>query len=393
MKKIFFIGLWVWHAASATLAQGTVDSVLAQIKSNNKTLITLNQFLVAKNIEYTTGLNLPNPKVDYDFLIGSPRGAGNQTDLVITQSFDLPQVYRARKQLAQERTAQTTIQIISARQDVLLRAKQLCVEAVYRTKLQSVLLLIHQNTQKWANDFQQRLDLGEGTILDVHKAQLELVDAQVSVQENNSALLQINLHLIELNGGSPLLFRDTVYESLAPVRDLAGLTAEILARDPQRLFWEHEKAVAQKEIELTKWLTYPTFDAGYHHQSILGQSFNGPHVGFTIPLLEHKNKVRSKQAQFTYAEATLQEHVQLKTAQIQKQYEKQRQLALVLENYQNVLSSSQYIHLLDRSLELGQITILDYFREMRDYYNLRKSFLKYEMEYQQALVELFKYRL
>lgn len=112
-----------------------------------------------------------------------------------------------------------------------------------------------------------------------------------------------------------------------------------------------------------------------------------------IPLQEHKNKVRSKQALLAYAESTFQEQIQLKTVQIQKQYEKQRQLALVLEDYQNVLSSSQYVHLLDKSLTLGQITTLDYFREMRDYYSLIKSHLKYEMEYQQALAELFKYQL
>lgn len=92
MKKIIYIILPLLISAMNVNGQTTIDSVLVNIAKNNKTIVANTKYWEAKKLEYQTGLTPYNPKVDYDYLIGTPSNAGNQTDFAITQSFDFPTV-------------------------------------------------------------------------------------------------------------------------------------------------------------------------------------------------------------------------------------------------------------------------------------------------------------
>lgn len=78
-------------------AQNRLDSILTSIAIHNKTIITNTKYWEAKTLAYQTGLSPSDPKVDYDYLIGTPANAGNQTDFAINQAFDFPSVYRKKK--------------------------------------------------------------------------------------------------------------------------------------------------------------------------------------------------------------------------------------------------------------------------------------------------------
>src|SRR5690606_20875786 len=69
-------------------AQSTIDSVLSIIAQNNTVIIANTKYWDAQKVLYKTGLGLYDPKADFDFLSGSPAGAGNQIDFTITQAFD-----------------------------------------------------------------------------------------------------------------------------------------------------------------------------------------------------------------------------------------------------------------------------------------------------------------
>jgi outer membrane protein, heavy metal efflux system len=51
--------------------------------------------------------------------------------------------------------------------------------------------------------------------------------------------------------------------------------------------------IGQQMVEVSKALNLPKFETGYHYQAMLGQRFNGLHLGLTIPLWENKNKVNA----------------------------------------------------------------------------------------------------
>ncbi|HNC33954.1 MAG: TolC family protein [Flavobacteriales bacterium] len=393
MKKIIYIILPLLISAMNVNGQTTIDSVLVNIAKNNKTIVANTKYWEAKKLEYQTGLTPYNPKVDYDYLIGTPSNAGNQTDFAITQSFDFPTVYARKKQLSNEQIKQAEFQLNANRQEVLLEAKIICIELIYRNKFNSELTTRKQNTEKWLTAFQKSLEKGQGNIMDVNKAKLQLIEINASFQENLSISNQLNQKLTELNGGVPIQFSDTAYSSFEFISDFETLEQEIEANDPVRKYLEQEKVIGQNEVSLSKSLTLPKIETGYHYQSILGQRFNGVHFGLTIPLWENKNIVKTQQAELILNEANLQDHINEHYYDIKQKYERMTNLKITLDEYQTLFSSLNNVELLDKSLSLGQISTIEYFMEMTYYYEALKNYLKTEMEYNKVVAELYKYQL
>jgi cobalt-zinc-cadmium efflux system outer membrane protein len=393
MKNIILIILPLFISSMNVNGQATIDSVLANIAKNNKTIIASTKYWEAKTLEYQTGLTPYNPKVDYDYLIGTPSNAGNQTDFTITQSFDFPTVYAQKKHLSNEQINQAEFHLNANRQEVLLEAKLICIELINCNKLNSELTIRKQNTEKWLTAFQKSLEKGHGNIMDVNKAKLQLIEINAAFQENLSISNQLNQKLTELNGGVPILFSDTAYSSFAFISDFETLEQEIEAKDPVREYLDQEKVIGQNEVSLSKSLALPKIETGYHYQSILGQQFNGVHFGLTIPLWENKNKVKTQQAELILNEANLQGHINEHFYDIKQKYERMTNLKITLDEYQILFSSLNNVELLDKSLSLGQISTIEYFMEMTYYYEALKNYLKTELEYNKVVAELYKYQL
>lgn len=393
MKNPFYIILFLLISAFSSNAQSTVDSVLSAIAKNNKTILADKQYREAQKLGFLTGLTPYNPKVDYDYLKGSPANAGNQTEFAVTQSFDFPTAYSKKKQLSKGKIAQAGFQHISMRQNVLLEAKIICIELVYRNKFQAELEKRRQNTEKWLGNFQTRLDKGEGNILDVTKAKLQLVEINAAYQENLSFLNQLNQKLTELNGGIIIEFNDRIYPSLPAIPSFSELEAENELNDPVRKYLEAEKVTGQKQVELARAMSLPKLETGYRYQAILGQTFQGFHFGITIPLWENKKKVETQAAGLVFADFNLQDHLNEHYYEIMQQYEKSTNLQHTVNEYETLFSSLNHVALLDISLSLGQISGIEYFMEMSYYYDAFLNYLITEKEYYQTVAELFKYQL
>lgn len=393
MKNPSYTILSLLIMAFSANAQSTVDSVLSTIAKNNKTILADEQYWEAQKLGFQTGLTPYNPKIDYDYLNGSPANAGNQTEFAVTQSFDFPTAYSKKKQLSKGKIAQAEFQQISMRQNVLLEVKTICIGLVYRKKFQAELEKRKQNTEKWLGNFQTRLDNGEGNILDVNKAKIQLVEINAAYQENRSFLNQLNQKLTELNGGILIEFNDTIYPSLPNVPSFSELESENEANDPVRKYLEAEKVTGQMQVELARAMSLPKLESGYRYQTILGQTFQGLHLGITIPLWENRKKVETQAASLVFADLNLEDHRNEHYYEIMQKYEKSQNLQITMNEYEMLFGSLNHATLLDKSLLLGQISSIEYFMEMSYYYDALLNYLKTEKEYHQTIAELYKYKL
>lgn len=390
-QSLFIILLIV--SVTKSNGQTTIDSVLENIEKNNKTIVVNTRYWEVKKLEYQIGLTPYDPKVDYDYLIGTPANAGNQTDFAITQTFDFPTAYARKKKLSNELIKQAEFHLSTNRQKVLLEAKLICIELIYRNKLNYELTIRKQNTEKWLAAFQKSLEKGQGNIMDVNKAKLQRIEIEAAAQENLSIINQLGQKLTELNGGVPIKFSDTAYSSSEFISDFETLEQEIKAKDPVRKYLEQEKVIGQHEVSLSKSLSLPKFDAGYRYQTILGQQFNGVHLGLTLPLWENKNKVNTQQAELILNEANLQDYTNEHYYNIRQKYERMTNLKITLAEYETLFSSLNNVELLDKSLFLGHISTIEYFMEMTYYYEALRNYLQTEMEYHKVVTELYRYRL
>ena len=375
-------------------AQSGLETALSDIARNNKTLQTQNKYWDAQKLLYNTGITLYDPVASYDFMRGSPYNiAGNQTDINVLQRFDFPTVYGKKKGLAGEQSKQADFNLTANRQQILLEAKKICIELIYRNKLNEKIVERKTRTEKFLTDFQTRLDKGEGNILDVNKAKLQLIEINKDFQLNISATNQLHQKLTELNGGIEIVFTDTIYPEYMPVPAFEELEETIEQNDPVRKYLEQQAVIAQKQIEVTKALTLPKFEAGFHYQGILGQQFYGGKVGVSIPLWENKNRVKQKQAELSVAELQVAQHKTEHYYDVKQLYEKYINLQKTVEDYEKVLSGINSIQLLDKALSFGEITTIQYFLEAGYFYQATNNYLLAEKEYNEAIAELYRYQL
>ena len=392
-NKINLISLLVLTFCVNANAQSTIDNVLTQIGKNNMSIKATAQFYEDRKLQFKTGNTPSDPFVEYDYLRGSPANAGNQHEFTVVQQFDFPMAYIKKSQLAKTQTAQTDYQLTAARQDVLLEAKKYCIQLVYHNKLQVQLNTQKQNTQKFLEDFQTRLNKGEGNILDVNKAKLQLIEIKKQFQENVSAINQLNQKLTELNGGIEISLPDTLYLLAPSIPEFAQLEKDYEKADPLLKILEEQKIISQKQLELSKSMRLPKLEIGYRYQDIQGQNYSGIHTGISIPLWESKNTVKQKKARLLLSDLELSAHTNEHYFHIKHIYEKYSNLKITLQEYQSVFSTLNNTSLLNKALELGEISTIQYFMEINYYSQALNNYLETEKDYYETIADLYKYQL
>jgi outer membrane protein TolC len=366
---------------------------MAEIERNNKGIQSNRKYWDAKRAEFKTGLTPYDPFVEYDYMWGSPVGAGNQRDFSVTQRLDFPTAYIRKKELSERQITQTDLQQQIFRQDVLLEAKLLVLKVIYLNKKAAELNRRLTNTQNLVSDYQKKLDRGDVIILDVNKARLQLLNIQneVKLSENEKQVLLTKLS--ELNGGIPLVISDTTYPSVPTIPDFEILDSLIEANDPIIKAYEQEKSILQQQIAVQKSMNLPKIETGYHSQGILGQSYRGFHAGISVPLWENKNRIKAARSNLEYANSNAETH-RLNHRIENKQYYEQLDVRLkITEEYRQLLTSLNNQALLNKALSLGQITIIQYFYEESFYFTAYDSYLKAEWEYHRAVARLYKFQL
>lgn len=391
MKNKLILALALFSFQENSYAQQTIDEVLTAIETNNKTLQAVRKAGEAQTLLNSTGLTLENPQVNYDYMIGRPVGAGNQTDIVVSQSFDFPSVYARKKELSGEKNKMSDLNFQLERQQILFEAKSLCMDQIYRNKLHSQFLVRKKSLEQLVANYQKKMEKGEGTVIEVNKAQLQLIDLNKEMEMNLSVIRQNNAKLSALNGGNVIELKDTIYPVFQINPSFDGYYNEVAQKDPLLQMAEQQNAIALKQIELSKSMTLPKFELGYHYQGILGQQFNGVHAAMTIPLWEHKNTVKAAQASSATLDLEKQVYENNRMFDLKNTYEKYQTLSNTLEQYQRIFSTFSNTDLLLKSLNFGEISTIEYFMELSYYYTNYDNYLQTEKELNLTLVELLKF--
>lgn len=374
-------------------AQSAIDRVLAEVGRNNKSILAGKSYSEAKKAGFKTGRNPSDPRIVIDRLYGSPVEAGNQTEFSIIQTVDFPTAYAIRSRLSNESIAQSDFEIEALRKSVLLETKLLLVEWVYRCRLDTMLLGRKNDARDLVGAIQKSVDAGDGNMIDLNKASLSHIEDSAEYADNRSMMRQLEIRLTELNGGVAISLTGMAYESLDHVADLETVLNENQSADPFHRILEMDKSIGQHEVALAKSLSLPKFEIGYLHHTVLGQRFNGIHLGVSVPVWENRNEVKARQAELKADESRVQDYSKGQQAQVMRLHERVASLGEMLQAYKTQLHSSDNVDLLKKSLSLGNISIIDYLVEINFYYEAMKKSLVIEMEYHKAVAELLKYKL
>jgi outer membrane protein, heavy metal efflux system len=391
--KITILTALIICSTTSSFAQTSIEQLLKEIEQNNKSIIAEKQYWEAQKLSYKTGLNPDNPKAEIDYMVGRPEGAGNQRDIVVTQGFDFPTSYGKRKSLSNEQIGNVENQVNAFRHEILLEAKLLCIQLIYQTKLQDQLKQRLNNADKLLAATNQQIERGETSILNVNKVKLLQLEIKNQRDLNATDIKTIQHKLDELNGGTPLNTSGIALDPEIVLQPFEEIDSLIEANDPVVKSIRQEKEISAKQLSLTKSLTLPKIEGGYHQQAILGQTYEGFHIGMTIPLWEYKNKVKTQQAKLVYSELAIQEHRTQHYFENKQLYERYSHWRNTYVEYQNILGSANNEELLNKALQHGEINLIEYLMETRYFYDAINRSLEAEKELQSSIARLLKFQL
>jgi outer membrane protein, heavy metal efflux system len=374
-------------------SQNTIDTILQEVNTNNSAIRSNAAYWSAQKAQYRTGLTPYDPQVEYDYLFGSPAGAGNQKDFSVTQRLDFPTAYSRKKRLSVEQASQADLQQQVFRQDILLEAKLITLELVYLNKRQAALRERARQTVQLQESYEKKLARGEVIILDVNKAKLQLLNIQNEQAFNENEIKKLHTRLSALNGGFPIIILDTVYFAIPVVPDFERLDSVIEANDPIIKVYDQEKLIMEKQVGVQKALNLPKIETGYHSQGILGQSYKGIHAGISIPLWENKNRLRTARLNVDYATENITRHRLEHRMENKELYDQLAVRQKAMKDYESLFASLNNAYLLDKALQLGQITVIQYFQEESYYFSALDKYLQLELEYHKAIAQLYKFQL
>lgn len=389
MKYLFLVTILIVH--TAVYSQSNFDELIKTVESNNKELEALKKNTEARTLSYQTGLTLQNPEISFDYMIGSPISAGNQTDALISQSFEFPSVYVKRKELANEKIKQIEFDYRKQSQEILLRTKQLIIDQIYRNKLANEYRQRLKTNELLVQSFETKLANGDATIIELNKAKLQLIELKKLNSLNTSQIAQNNSLLSGLNGGNIIQFLDTIYPILNVPSSFEEYMKTINSKDPYLQNLEQENVIAIKQLELSKSLALPKFELGYHYQGILGQRFNGAHLGLTIPLWEHKNTIKFANATLAVSSIEQLQYTNDRYYELQSKYMQLVAHSTALAEYQEVFSANYNTTVLLKGLNFGEISTIEYYNEL-NYYNTNFDlYLATEKDKYMLMIDLLKF--
>lgn len=143
--------------------------------------------------------------------------------------------------------------------------------------------------------------------------------------------------------------------------------------------------------KLNKAMSLPKLSAGYMSEKIVGQQFQGITAGVTIPLWENKNTVKFAKAKAIAVQSIESDSKLVFYNQLKTQYTKVKSLQKNVTGYRISLESLDNSALLKKSLDLGEISLTDYFYEISLYYESISTLLFAEKELNKAVAVLAQY--
>ena len=265
------------------------------------------------------------------------------------------------------------LQYKSERLNILLNAKQICINIAYNNALNKEYEARLENAQQIAKSYQSRFDAGDASILEKNKALINLTTV-----ENEKKLIDIERktllsELKALNGGIEITFDDTEILNAPISSDFNSWYADAEIKSPTLQYLSQQIDIDKQQVKLNTALSLPKFTAGYASEKTFGEDFKGITVGISIPLWENKNKVKLAKAQVKSTELLLEDSKLQFYTHLQQLHKTTFGLQESAQTYRSSILNNNNEELLKKALDAGQISLIEYLLESEYYYDVKNK--------------------
>lgn len=374
-------------------AQHRYREVLSEIEQNNTSLKALRETSNAEKLGNRSDCFLPDPEVGYDFLWGNPASIGSRKDLSISQSFDIPTLFGIKSGLADQKNALIDRQYRTERMKILLEAKLYLLDLTYYNGLLKELSLRKAHTEILYEVRKQKLDKGEGNILEYNNVRLNRSKVEAEIKRVETERNAIIAQLTRLNGGRVISTDEEIFETLYLPKEFREWVAGAESKSPVLAFFETDIALSKKQLLLNKALNLPSVSLGYISEQTFGEGYRGISVGISIPLWSNRNRVKEAKAGLEAARYRREDAIARFYGEMEMLYQRTCGLQEVAATYRRALQEADNSELLKKALDAGEISIVEYMMQVALYYDAVDQALAAERDCHKAFAELTAFEL
>lgn len=389
MKKIILAAM-AFAAVGSAKAQD-INAVLKSVEQNNMELKALLKGNEAADIENKSQNTLEDLSIEYSPFFQSETSGIASSELVITQGFDFPTLYGARKKAGQLQRNVLDMQYQTARRDILVNAKKLCLDIINYNKQKQLLQERRKNADELLAMFELKFKNGDATSLELNKIKLDRMNLETELVQADTKHANAMQQLQALNGGQPIEVNMTEYPQ-APADDEVTMYEKAVATDWTVRTAQASVLAAEQDVKVNKQSWIPKFEIGYRRNTEGDNASNGFLIGGSIPLFSSKNKVKIAKARQT--EAVMQHANARINAEnsARTMINQMKQLKASADAY-DVPLMRQTLKLLRTAVENGEISVTEYYVEADNIYKNMITYMDIERQYQDALTEIYKNEL
>jgi outer membrane protein TolC len=371
----------------------SINELLNEIEQNNTELKGYQSFIESRQLENKSDNNLPDPELSGYYLPYGDNTTETYLEYQISQSFEFPSVYEARRKWNDLKTQQLQATYAKKRQELLLNAKILLIDMAFLQKQKLIENERRIQNKQVFDQIQALFNKEQIGILDLNKAKIAWIQEQFIVEQVKRDIQILNAKLETLNGGKTIEVLTS--EIIVPIEigTIENLWQEKLAKEPSLQELKANEAASFQKVKLEKNMILPNVALGYNYQGVSGDNYSGFYGGLSIPLWNSKNKIKAAQANYEYQQSNTEVMTAILYTQFQETYNRYQLMLEKYNEYQITLGNLNSEKLLLKAYMLGEYSFMDYYAELQFYRNASDKMLLMEKELQSLQAQLLKHQL
>lgn len=369
------------------------DGALAEVIGNNLS-VRAEASRAQIETENILGENtLEAPELSFSRVWGSRKEYGNKWSLGVSQSFDWPGVYAARREAARTARSASQYMLESTLLDLRQEVRTLFIDIIHNTQLIEMQSELVDRMNQMEAYYKKAAEAGAETRLDYNKTVIERIAVHRELHTLEAQRSTLMSTLSTLNGGKDI---DGIIAKLGNAYPITRVPESIdktviMKRDPQYAAALAGVEAAKSMVKVEKRSRIPGFSIGYEHESEGDENFNGFSIGLTLPVWGRGHQIKASTLE---AEATLMDAELALTRRVAEMNGDRKQLDTlrhIMDEYEPVVNEKSNYELLHKALKAGQITFLTYIEESNYFIAAKRDYLDTLYEYNLILTRLARY--
>lgn len=387
MRKILFLCMMILNM-TISANNDEINRILVSIEQNNGNLKALRIEADARIAGNREEMMPDDPEAEFAYLWGSPHEIGKRQDVNVSQGFDIPLITGMKKKVVSRENELVELNHQSERTHLLLEAKKLCIELIYNNALREQQNKQLQCVEHVADAYRKQYEKGNIGILAYNNVQLYLTEIKHEVSRMGIEQKRILSELKRLNGGIAVELTGTQYDLRPLPADFEQWFGQMEQKNPMLKYAYEESELNTYRIKVAKKANLPRFSVGYLIENVVGERYQGVTLGISVPLWRNSQRLQQAKSEAKASEmhaATMRQEFYDAFRAIYQQAQGLQQLIL---DYHTSMRLYDNTELLEKALDLGNISIMDYISKKKLYYERITKVLEAERDYELLYAEL-----